>query len=702
MYTSTSTKGSMRIPQTYLENPLLVSKKYDTMASTIQTNYMPSTTNPNFVRTTAATNFNNPTKTSTKTYISPSSQRFRWKEIIKLNPSDQDSFQPYLNNILFGNIEESEIQILPENYISQLIRILQSIAYTSINENNSLKEMIKGLNERVLQLQNQVNVNANHIELIDSLRRQNEEMTRLLKNYKKYVNDNKTIINNSNLIDSDDSLIQETSIRQERYYCIYCSGKKFSTPEYLEDHMRRRHLINNYTFSDGKNVKKTTVNNSSKLIDSKINEMKSQMQNLLISTPMENNYKNLNDKIGFLQSRLYQSQNGKNNISYYPNMGSSTYPLNETIIKTGNENNNGKLTLSEARLLQQTIQNINNNIERNNKNFSHRFKEITNEMNRFRVTISNEISSMKQSQSFERVKTSMSRTSSQEDYTSNNFKYILPTRRKTKKSTVNSLKLTIRKEEENKKDNPNAITNIHIHNKDKDKNNHNENTNPEIEHLQTSSSNMNIISKPKEITSNQPAEVNKTPMAITKAHNENIEGKPKESDNIINNESDKFSSSVSQTEEEKEIQNFYIKFKNRDGNYNGNIEDYLQKTVPDYYMLPNEYIEKKKELLTKIALQKSSNNELDSIPHLKNLTQEGLINLINDMYEHIGNKSSEPQSDYGYYATNLDFLLNTKEIITEENRNYFNKKIPLTNSFGLKNSFASNGRLFENVNYIIE
>ena len=175
MYTSTSTKGSMRIPQTYLENPLLVSKKYDTMASTIQTNYMPSTTNPNFVRTTAATNFNNPTKTSTKTYISPSSQRFRWKEIMKLNPSDQDSFQPYLNNILFGNIEESEIQILPENYISQLIRILQSIAYTSINENNSLKEMIKGLNERVLQLQNQVNVNANHIELIDSLRRQNEE-----------------------------------------------------------------------------------------------------------------------------------------------------------------------------------------------------------------------------------------------------------------------------------------------------------------------------------------------------------------------------------------------------------------------------------------------------------------------------------------------------------------------------------------------
>ena len=37
MYTSTSTKGSMRIPQTYLENPLLVSKKYDTMASTTQT-----------------------------------------------------------------------------------------------------------------------------------------------------------------------------------------------------------------------------------------------------------------------------------------------------------------------------------------------------------------------------------------------------------------------------------------------------------------------------------------------------------------------------------------------------------------------------------------------------------------------------------------------------------------------------------------
>lgn len=699
MYTSTSTKGSMKIPQTYLENPLLVSKKYDTMASTAQTN-IPSTTNPNFMRSTADSYFNNPTKT----YTSPSSQRFRWKDIMKLNPSDLNSFQPYLNNILFGNIEESEIQILPENYISQLIRILQTIAYTSINENNSLKEMIKGLNERVLQLQNQVNSNANHIELIDSLRRQNEEMTRLLKNYKKYVNDNKTKINNSNLIDSEDSLIQETSMKKERYYCIYCSGKKFSTPEYLEDHMRRRHLISNYTFSDGKTLKKSKVNNSSKLIESKINEMKTQMQNLIISTQMENNYKNLNDQIGLIQSRLYQSHNGKTNVSYNTKLGSTTYPINETIIKTGKENtnNNGKLTQSDARLLQQTIQNINNNLERNNKNFSHRFKEITNEMNRFRVTISNEISSMKQSQSFERVKTSMSRASSQEGYTNNNFKYILPTRRKTKKSTLNSLKLTLRKEESKNQDSLNEITNINIIDQDKDKNKHKDNTNPEIEHLQTSSSNINLISKPKEITSNQPQEVNKTQMVITKAHNENIEGKPKQDDNIINKESDKSSSSVSQTEEEKEIQNFYLKFKTRDSNYNGNIEDYLQKTVPDYYMLPNEYIEKKIDLLTKIALKKSSNNELDSIPQLKNLTQEGLINLINDMYERIGNNSSDPQSDYGYYATNLDFLFNTKEIITEENRNYFNKKIPFTNSFGVMNSFASNGRLFENVNYIIE
>lgn len=700
MYTSTSTKGSMRIPQTYLENPLLVSKKYDTMSSTAQTNYIPSTTNLNFERTTAATYFNNPTKT----YTSPSSQRFKWKDIMKLNPSDQDSLQPYLNNILFGNIEESEIQILPENYISQLIRILQTIAYTSINENNSLKEMIKDLNDHVLQLQNQVNANANHIELIDSLRRQNEEMSRLLKNYKKYVNDNKTKINNSNLIDSEDSLIQETSMKKERYYCIYCSGKKFSTPEYLEDHMRRRHLISNYNFSDGKNLKKTKVNNTSKLIESKISEMKSQMQNLLISTQMEKNYKNLNDRIGLIQSRLYQSQNGNTNVSYNPNIGSSTYPINETIIKNGKENtnNNGKLTQNDARLIQQTIKNINNNLERNNKNFSHRFKEITNEMNRFRVTISNEISSMKQSQSFERVKTSMSRGSSQEGFQNNNFKYILPTRRKTKKSTLNSLKLTLRKEESKNQDSSKEITNIHIHDEDKDKNKHKENTNREIENLQTSSSNINIISKPKEITSNQPEEVNKTPKTITKAHNEKIEVNPKQDGNIINNLSDKSSSSVSQTEEEKEIQNFYLKFKNRDSNYNGNIGNYLQKIVPDYYMLPNEYIEKKIDILSKIALKKSSNNELDSIPQLKNLTQEGLINLINDIYERIGNISSDPQSDYGYYATNLDFLFDTKEMITEENRNYFNKKIPLTNSFGVMNSFASNGRLFENVNYIIE
>lgn len=668
MFTSTSTKTSGKIPQTYLENPLFASKKCFGMSTTANSMYMSQTTNHTFMKTQATT-YPMHTKTSYN-----NSQRFKWKELMKVAPYDIESAQPYISNILFGKLDEKEVQIVPENYITHLVRVLQTIAVNAINEKNSLEEQNKQLNNKVNELLNEVNEKNNHIELIDSLQRQNKEMKKLIKSYNTtFSNFDKN--DHGNLIDSDeDNLIPKPRIKQ-RYYCQYCSGKKFSSVEYLEDHMRRRHLIDNYKVQEGditiKKVKKTTD------IDSKINETKSEMQNLLISTQMSNNYQTINDKISQLQSKLYQTKFGNttNYLNTMMNMSSTVNPQKETVlIKNSNGSQSNRLSREDAYLLQQTIQKINSQIEKNNKENSKRFHDLSSEMNKFRILISNELSSMKQSRSFDRVKTSMSLASSQGEY-STNIKYINPIRRKNKMNTVRTNKLSsLNLDDNNKKEIKMKSSTERV------------DTTREMEHLQTISTNNREFS-------NDQSMISKEPMKVTKVANDQII-KPQHSlkqeeehiivkENSININND-IESVMSQTIEEKEIQDFYIKFKNRDKNYNGYLVDYLQNIIPETFKLNDEYIERKKNMLGSNKLSTITENEITSIGQLNNLSKDGLINLINEMYEHIGNKAMDPQSEYGYYSTNLELLFGTKELIDEENHNYFFKRNNSISSFNKK------------------
>ena len=100
MFTSTSTKTSGKIPQTYLENPLFASKKCFGMSTTANSMNMSQTTNPTFMKTQATT-YPMHTKTSYS-----NSQRLKWKELMKVAPYNIESAQPYISNILFGKLDE--------------------------------------------------------------------------------------------------------------------------------------------------------------------------------------------------------------------------------------------------------------------------------------------------------------------------------------------------------------------------------------------------------------------------------------------------------------------------------------------------------------------------------------------------------------------------------------------------------------------
>ena len=113
-------------------------------------------------------------------------KHFLWKEINNLNYNEFDNDDkilenPVIKNILNSDINENEIQNLPENYLVNLIHTLQNLANNAIKNKNNLElenkqlyrdlESIKTNNEYL----HQKNIKINQ-KLIKLNREKNEEI----------------------------------------------------------------------------------------------------------------------------------------------------------------------------------------------------------------------------------------------------------------------------------------------------------------------------------------------------------------------------------------------------------------------------------------------------------------------------------------------------------------------------------------------
>ena len=84
--------------------------------------------------------------------------------------------------------------------------------------------------------------NEKYMRTIDELNRQNQEKDFLIKTYQDMIQtrnglgdiseDNNNIRSNPELFDT----------KKTFYYCSICSGKKFKSQKYLDEHMERRHF----------------------------------------------------------------------------------------------------------------------------------------------------------------------------------------------------------------------------------------------------------------------------------------------------------------------------------------------------------------------------------------------------------------------------------------------------------------------------
>ena len=260
--------------------------------------------------------------------------KFYWRELMKINTnyiersSDISSLYPYIQNILYTRLNLENIDLFSEEYIIQLVTLLQLLGQYLIfsqkmleQENNELKIVLRKLKSNFTE-------NEEYKKIIENLHRQNQENEYLIKTYQDMIQNGKA---GNNISDEDDKNINLKSVPEIKYvektyyYCNICLGKKFKTQKYLDEHMMRRH----YNQQNLKNVnkeemeeKKDEEDNYRLEFEEKLNSMRNEFVNLIKQKEENNEFALLNKKLELLQVQMMSQNynniiNYKNNLNYY-------------------------------------------------------------------------------------------------------------------------------------------------------------------------------------------------------------------------------------------------------------------------------------------------------------------------------------------------------------------------------------------------
>ena len=346
-------------------------------------------------------------------------KRFAWKEIMNNNNDiineDNNIDNPLINNILNSDINEKEIQNVPENYLINLIQILQCVTNKAIlNKNNLILENNK-LNNDLYQ----ITVNYNNVI------KNNDKMNQTIMNLNKQNNEQKNIINNyekngvEKLDNNEFNNIINISGYKQKYYCPFCSNKKFKNQQYLEEHINRRHSYH-YQNLLKKNNKELKIN--AKMYENKLNELKKYFELLINQSIKKSRYITLNEKLNGIQnlmimSNLYPNDyyNNSNNENNYDNNNNAYYnEMNiDGIIQDKNtyinEYNNEKLNKHNNNNNINKIDNSEEEKEKEKENIEYinlykNYKKLKNEMKQYFEKNIKEIVELNNEKKFQAIK----------------------------------------------------------------------------------------------------------------------------------------------------------------------------------------------------------------------------------------------------------------------------------------------------------
>ena len=349
-------------------------------------------------------------------------KRFAWKEIMNENNNilneGNDLESPIIENILNSNINEKEIQNIPENYLVNLIQSLQGIAQKAIDNKNELllenQKLYKDLSTIKNNYNNVIQSNNKMNKALLTLNKQNNYQKNLIKNYENNIKDKNDFYNFEEL--NLDKYLQSNNKYKQKYYCKLCANKKFKNQQYLEGHIKRRHLDYYQQFLKRNNKKEKS---NQEIYNKKLNDMKDNFESLINQLIKKNHYTRINEKLNGLEKLLlmskFQDDNFIINDNIYYNINTDNYIQENNLlydenIQDINNNNINKININKINEINnKEIETIN---EEEDDEYKKKEKEIIlKEINNFKKKLfqfkrkyTKEIVELNYEKKFQRIK----------------------------------------------------------------------------------------------------------------------------------------------------------------------------------------------------------------------------------------------------------------------------------------------------------
>ena len=247
-------------------------------------------------------------------------RKFYWKELMKIktksieDTGDISLLSSYVENILYTRLDLENLDLLSDEYIIQLITLLQLIGQYLVYTQKMLESENYELKQNIIYLKNNILETEKYQRIIENLNMQIKEKDFLIKTYQNMTQNGNEINNENNENANEKSNPEISYIKKTYYYCNICLGKKFKSQKYLDEHMIRRHYNFKDLYIDKKEIEAKKAEDEKYRLEfnERINLIKSEYENLFKQKEERQEFDLLNKKFELLQNQIMLQYNNIN------------------------------------------------------------------------------------------------------------------------------------------------------------------------------------------------------------------------------------------------------------------------------------------------------------------------------------------------------------------------------------------------------
>ena len=247
-------------------------------------------------------------------------RKFYWKELMKIktksieDTGDISLLSSYVENILYTRLDLENLDLLSDEYIIQLITLLQLIGQYLVYTQKMLESENYELKQNIIYLKNNILETEKYQRIIENLNMQIKEKDFLIKTYQN-MTQNGNELNNENKENANEKSNPEINyIKKTYYYCNICLGKKFKSQKYLDEHMIRRHYNFKDLYINKKEIEAKKAEDEKYRLEfnERINLIKSEYENMFKQKEERQEFDLLNKKFELLQNQIMLQYNNIN------------------------------------------------------------------------------------------------------------------------------------------------------------------------------------------------------------------------------------------------------------------------------------------------------------------------------------------------------------------------------------------------------